>query len=243
MRVAAERSTGRPASRRPVLEVRDLAKAYRRGSEEVHALRGVSLRLLPGEVVALVGPSGSGKTTLLNLLCGWERPDGGSVVWMDGASDGGPESRSWQEVAILPQDVGLIEELSIRENVELPLRLSGRRDERHLARADALLRGLGLADLADRMPDEVSTGEQQRTALARCVVIRPRLLLADEPTGHQDGRWARGVLRAIRLSAREGTACLVATHNEETVGASDRLIAIRDGRVHDGPIRPPGPAG
>jgi putative ABC transport system ATP-binding protein len=210
----------------PLLEATDVHKSYRRGPEEVHALRGVGLTLSAGEIVGLVGPSGSGKTTLLNVLCGWEHPDQGRMVW---AGDAGtpPEDRPWSDIAILPQSLGLIEELSIRENVELPTRLAGGEDRRK--RIDGLLAGFGLDHLADREPSEVSLGEQQRTALARALVLRPRLLLADEPTGHQDEAWGRGVFKALRLAAREGTCCLVATHNREAIKMMDRVVAIRDG--------------
>ena len=232
--------TSSQSSRGPgptVVEVLGVAKSYRRGSEEVHALRQVSLTLRAHEVVALVGPSGSGKTILLNLLCGWEAPDAGEILW----SDGRPAAladRQWSEVAIVPQSLGLMEDLTIRENVELPARL--RRGEQAVGkdagkgkdRATRLLRGLGLDALADRDPREASMGEQQRAALARALALSPRVLLADEPTGHQDADWARGVFRAIRFAAGEGSACLVATHNWEAVVFADRVLAIRDGRVH-----------
>jgi putative ABC transport system ATP-binding protein len=214
------------AGRTPLLEANGLRKSYRRGPEEVHALRGVDLALYPGEIVGLVGPSGSGKTTLLNVLCGWEHPEEGRMIWA-GHVDSPPEDRPWSDIAILPQSMGLIEELSIRENVELPARLGGGEDRRK--RIDGLLAGFGLDHLADREPSEVSLGEQQRTALARALVLRPRLLLADEPTGHQDEAWGRGVFKALRLAAREGTCCLVATHNQEAIKMMDRVLGIRDG--------------
>jgi len=211
----------------PLVEARDVHKSYRRGPEEVHALRGADLTLYAGEIVGLVGPSGSGKTTLLNVLCGWEHAEQGQVEW-PGEPEVPPENRPWSDIAILPQSLGLIEELSIRENVELPVRLADTGAER-AKRIDGLLRGFGLDHLASREPSEVSLGEQQRTALARALVLTPRLLLADEPTGHQDEAWGRGVFRALRLAAREGTCCLVATHNREAIKLVDRVVAIRDG--------------
>lgn len=220
-----------------LLEVSDVHKTYLRGPEEVHALRGATFSLHAGEVVALVGPSGSGKTTLLNVLAGWEHPDDGEIRWSDGSPEVPPQDRRWAELAILPQDMGLLEELSVLENVKLPIRLAGRRDDERLAsRADALLRAFGLDGYADRAPAEISLGEQQRTALARALVLSPRLLLADEPTGHQDAGWARVVFRAFRLAAREGTSCLVATHSAEFLKAVDRILTIKDGVVR--PARP-----
>jgi putative ABC transport system ATP-binding protein len=217
-----------------VIEARDVHKTYQRGSEEVRALRGVSLLIAQGEVVVLVGPSGSGKSTLLNVLCGWETPDSGKLMW-NGPSAG---SRSladlpWGDLAVVPQSLGLIEELSVRENVQLPLRLRAGRGHGpdRSERVDGLLSMFGLRELAERQPWEISIGEQQRTALARALVLVPRLLLADEPTGHQDEAWGGRVLRAVRLVAERGVSCLVASHNPEAVDIADRVLRIRDGVI------------
>jgi putative ABC transport system ATP-binding protein len=213
-----------------LVELLGVTKSFRRGPEEIHAVRDATLQLHPAEVLAVVGPSGSGKTTLLNLLCGWESPDGGEVLWR--GDPGRPlDERPWTDVAIVPQDLGLLGELSIRENVELPLRLGRALTADGRARAAALLEGLGLDQLAERAPDEVSLGEQQRTALARALVVSPRLLLADEPTGHQDEEWGREVMRSLRRAAGEGTSCLVATHNREAIKFVDEVVTIRDGVV------------
>ena len=216
-----------------LVAVRGVTKTYRRGPEEVHALRGVSFSVAPGQVVGLVGPSGSGKTTLLNILCGWEQPDEGEVVWVDDPNPVPAEERPWSDIAILPQDLGLLEELSVRENVELPLRLAGRRDDSGAERAEHLLTELGVARYGDRAPGEISLGEQQRVGLARSLVLRPRLLLADEPTGHQDAGWAGVVYESFRGAANEGVCCLVATHSQEFLKLADRVLAIRDGEVHE----------
>ena len=213
----------------PLLSVRDVHKSYRRGPEEVHALRGVSFQLGPGEIVALVGPSGSGKTTLLNVLCGWELPERGDVRWADGG-EGSLARRGWSDIGILPQSLGLVEELSVYENVELPARLAG---GSKVDRITELLGTFGLGDLAHRAPEEVSLGEQQRTALARALMLRPKLVLADEPTGHQDEGWAKRVLAGIGRAARDGTCCLIATHNPEAMQYADRVLTIRDGRTHE----------
>jgi putative ABC transport system ATP-binding protein len=215
----------------PLLAADGVTKTYRRGPEEVHALRGVTFDLFPHEVVGLVGPSGSGKTTLLNVLCGWEGLDSGSIRWNVGRRDVPARDRPWREIGILPQRLGLIEELTVRENVALPSRLS-RRARGGAARADDLLEQLGLATFADRLPAEVSIGEQQRTALACALALRPGLLLADEPTGHQDEEWAKAVFGTIRWAAEDGTCCLVATHNAEIAAFADRVLGIRDGLVH-----------
>ena len=212
----------------PVVEVLEVSKSYRRGPEEVHALQGVSLTLVGGEVVALVGPSGSGKTTLLNVLAGWEHPDSGEIRWPFAPQLDSPANLPWRDLAILPQSVGLVEELSVRENVALPGRFSDRVDAE---RIDSLLEALGLDTYSDRAPGEISIGEQQRTGLARAIALRPRLLLADEPSGHQDAGWAKGVFQVIRSAAADGTACLVATHNQELLQYADRIVGIHDGQL------------
>jgi putative ABC transport system ATP-binding protein len=212
-----------------LLSARSLVKSYRRGPEEIHALAGATFDLYPGEVIAVIGPSGSGKTTLLNLIVGWEDADSGSIEWSGQhvpAAD-----RLWGDLAIVPQRLGLIEELSVAENIRLPLRLG--QEEAGGDRAQVLMDDLGLAQFADRLPTEISLGEQQRTGLARALVCAPRLLLADEPTGHQDAVWGRGVLRTLRRAAGAGTTSLIATHNEEVLKYVDRVLAIKDGHLHE----------
>lgn len=215
-----------------VAEVSGLTKTYRRGPEEVHALDQVSLRLEPGRMIGLMGRSGSGKTTLLNVLAGWERADAGSVVWL-GDREARLAERRWHEIAVLPQKFGLIEELTVRENIEYPARLHGSLESVR-TRVEKLLGALGLEELERRAPSETSVGQQQRTALARALVLRPRLLLADEPSGHQDATWARGVFGCLRAAAADGTACLVATHNEEVSAYFDEVVRMANGRVEQG---------
>jgi putative ABC transport system ATP-binding protein len=218
----------------PLVAVEGVEKTYRRGSEDVHALRGVRFDLHRGEMVALIGRSGSGKTTLLSILCGWERADAGTVTWIDDRALR-PSQRPWSQLAVVPQRLGLVDELTVRENVMLPLRFgrgSDRRGQPPLEDADELLEELGLSQFADRSPAETSIGEQQRTAIARAAVLSPALLLADEPTGHQDEQWAKGVLGVIHRAAGRGTCCLIATHNEEVLRFADRVLQIADGMVH-----------
>ena len=182
-----------------------MSKRYRRGSETVHALEGASVTVGAGELVGLVGPSGSGKTTLLNLVCGWETPDAGEIRR---ATD----SDHWSELAIVPQALGLVEELTVRENASLPLRFPTAHEP---ADVDEVLDRLGLTDLAHRPSTGTSLGEQQRTAIARALVARPHLLVADEPTAHQNAAWARALLGEMRTVCTDGGAVLVATHDRE----------------------------
>ena len=210
----------------PILEVDGARKTYRRGNEEVHALRGVDLVLSEGTLTGLLGRSGSGKTTLLNVIAGWERADAGRIV-VDGR---GRASPGWGTVAVVPQKLGLLNELTVRENIEYPARLAGRLEEL-TGEVDVLLEDLALDTFADRYPKETSLGEQQRTAIARAVVVGPRLLLADEPTGHQDRGFTKKVFGVLERAAARGTTCLVATHNEEVVPFLDAVVHIADGRL------------
>ena len=218
------------AMREPLLVAEHLVKAYQRGPERVVALNNADFTLGGGELVALVGPSGSGKTTLLNLLAGWEDPDSGQVVWCPDP-DARLDMLGWADIAIVPQRLGLVEELSVEENVGLPLRLDTAARADDGAAVAMWLDRFGLSDLAPRLPHEASLGEQQRTALARALVRRPRLLLADEPTGHQDEAWASGVLAALRTACDEGTTVLMATHDTEHLALVDRVLRIDDGHV------------
>ncbi len=213
----------------PVVELRGVTKRFHRGDETVHALEDVTATFSRGEVVGLVGRSGSGKTTLLSILAGWESPDAGELTWAD---DIGGALPAWRDIAVVPQKLGLIEELSVRENIAYPARLAGRLDETADFVED-LLEDLGLDQLADRVPRETSVGEQQRTALARALVLSPTVLLADEPSGHQDRAWTEGVFKAIERAAALGTCCIVATHNEEVMPHLSRVLKMSDGRVVD----------
>ena len=209
------------------LQATDLHKTYRRGREKVHALRGVSIEVRPGEVVALLGRSGSGKTTLLNCLLGWERPDSGAVQVPGGAA---PESASWQTVAVVPQRFGLLEELSLADNVAMPARLGGLPEPREAALR--ILEVLRLDHLADRTPDEVSLGEQQRTAIARALVVRPAFLVGDEPTARLDEDLSTHVLATLReVCAENRTGVLIASHDPIVMAHADRVVRLSDGLV------------
>lgn len=212
----------------PLLRIERVRKSFTRGDEIVHAVQDVSLSVGRAEVVGLVGRSGSGKTTLLSLVAGWEHPDEGRIDWADGRSLAG--LIAWRDVSVLPQKFGLIDELTVRQNIEYPARLAGTVEEAGEL-ADELVESLGLAALQSRYPKETSIGEQQRTALARALVLSPRLVLADEPSGHQDRTFHDRVFVALRRAAARGTTCLVATHNEEAAPHLDRVVHISDGRL------------
>jgi putative ABC transport system ATP-binding protein len=217
-------------TRTPLLEVRDLRKTFTRGVEPVHALRGVSLQVAPEEVVAVVGPSGSGKTTLLMALLGWDTPDSGDVVWR-GETLPSLAALGWDELAVAGQRLGLVEELTVEENVELPLTIAGVDEYERAERVEHALVSLALDGIADRTPAATSLGEQQRTAIARALIRAPRLLLADEPTSHQDAERKRMVFQRLDEHRSLGGSCLVATHDPDTLAFCDRILRMDSGAL------------
>jgi ABC-type lipoprotein export system ATPase subunit len=207
-----------------------LVKRFRRGVETVSALAGVDLQVDAGEFVALVGPSGSGKSTLLALLCGWEVPDEGQLVYRGPLAGRRPDALGWPELALVPQALGLVADLSLADNLLLPARLHGTLAAEE-PEAQDLLEDFGLAHLAARYPHQASLGEQQRVAVARALLLRPAVLLADEPTAHQDRGHADRLLDAVTDAARGGSAVLIATHDQQAWAAADRVLSMRDGRL------------
>ena len=214
-----------------LIEARGLVKSYRRDAETVHALRGVDLTISRGQVVALIGPSGSGKSTLLNVLCGWEHVEAGELILDESLGAAKPEDLPWGRVALVPQALGLLEELTIKDNVLMPARLSGGGVKPSLARAAELMSEFGIDHLAARYPDQVSLGEQQRTAVARALLLHPMVVLADEPSAHQDAGWSDVLFAAFTRLAAEGSACLIATHNPVVWERANTVLAMRDGEL------------
>ena len=217
----------------PVLRLEAIAKSYRRGPETIHALQDISIEIYPGEMVALVGPSGSGKTTLLNVMCGWETPDSGTIVR---TGTDGADPLAWTELGIVTQRLALLEELPAIENVELPLVLEDRLDAEGHSTARDLMETLDVFHLQHRRPLQTSLGEQQRTAIARALVLAPALVLADEPTGHQDAGHAATVMSALREAATRGAAIVIATHDFSARSFCDRAIEMADGRTVDASV-------
>lgn len=215
-----------------VLDARDLYRFYHAGDDETLALRGVSLAVDAGELVAITGPSGSGKTTLLACLAGLDEPDGGMV-----RIAGQPLSRrSEQErtrlrarsIGMLFQSVNLIQHLTVTGNVLLAQRLAGKQDGR---RAAALLESVGLSARANAYPPTLSGGEGARAGLAVALANDPPVLLTDEPTGEIDGETSKQVIALLLKRAREGGAVVVVTHNEAIAAAADRIVRLVDGQV------------
>jgi putative ABC transport system ATP-binding protein len=218
-----------------VIAVERVTRRFRRGPETVLALDDVSIELYGGELTVAAGPSGSGKTTLLSVLAGIERPDSGRVRTCPPLPDRRPDRLGWRHLAFVPQALALLDELTVAENVELPARLDRDRDRDRPARAAGataeLLERLEIDHLAGRYPSDTSGGEQQRTALARALRLRPALLLGDEPTGHQDRARIELLLTVLRQHAYQGNAVLLASHDQAVIAAADRVITLADGRI------------
>jgi ABC-type lipoprotein export system ATPase subunit len=206
----------------PVLRV----EAAERRLGRVTVLHAVDLTVGEGRLVALAGRSGSGKSTLCHLAAGVEPPTEGRVL-----VDGRPatEVADWSVLSLLPQRLALVEELTVAENVRLPLLLCG--DTDGAGRVDELTRLLALEPLAGRSVTQTSLGEQQRTALARALVLGPRLAVLDEPTSHQDDERVGLVLDALAAARAGGTALLVATHDERVLAVADEIVELHDGEV------------
>jgi len=221
-----------------VVETRDLVRQYEVGGGVVRAVDGISLAVEPGQLVAVRGRSGSGKTTLLSLIGALDRPTSGSahVAGLPVSEMAEKELVGFRRrtIGFIFQAFGLLPILSAAENVEIPLRLVAEDPRKRDARVKELLELVGLADRAGHRPFELSGGEQQRVAIARALANRPRLLLADEPTGQLDSGTGREVMGLIRsIVRREGTTAIVATHDPALIDLADRVVELRDGRVVD----------
>jgi putative ABC transport system ATP-binding protein len=220
----------------PLIKTAGLARRYQMGKTFVDALRGVDLEVAAGEFVALVGPSGSGKSTLLHLIGGLVRPTGGEV-WVNGlelglASDRELVAYRRDTLGFIFQSFNLLPVKTAWENVAVPMMLAGVPSGRRREQATAILAQLGLERRADHRPAELSGGEQQRVAIARALANRPRLLLADEPTGNLDSRTGGEIMGLLRRLVRdEGLTLLLVTHDMGVARYADRIVHLRDGEV------------
>jgi putative ABC transport system ATP-binding protein len=227
------------------LELRHVSKTYGSGPNEVHALSDVDISVERGELVSIMGPSGSGKSTLLTIAGSLEEATSGEVL-VDGV-DLASVSRSDQarmrrrSIGYVFQDFNLLPGLSAVENVTLPLELDGTGAKAARATALEAMERLDVAEHADRYPDELSGGERQRLAIARAIVGERGLLLADEPTGALDSVNGEAVMRLLRAATQRGVAGVVVTHEAHLASWADRVVFLRDGRVIDQTVAPPGP--
>jgi putative ABC transport system ATP-binding protein len=227
-----------PRGAGPMVVAEALARDYPSGDSVIHALRGIDLVVGRGQLVAVKGRSGSGKTTLLNLLGGLDRPTSGRVL-VDGTEVSSMTESQLVEfrrhtVAFIFQSFGLVPILSAAENVEIPLRLVNADPTLRDDRVMELLELVGLGERANHRPHELSGGEQQRVAIARALANRPKLLLADEPTGQLDSTTGHAIMATLRTVVHaEGVTAVVATHDPLLLDLADRVIEITDGRIQE----------
>jgi putative ABC transport system ATP-binding protein len=244
----SDRPQGRSGSPAPVpgaphpaiLEAKDLTKVYELGKTEVEALRGVSLSVDAGEFVALMGPSGSGKSTLLQLLGGLDRPTTGSVIFegrdISRLSDGQATKLRRERTGFVFQAFNLIPLLDVRENIGLPFTIAGHDASRGELKS-RVQQAIDLVELNGKerhRPDQLSSGEQQRVAVARALVTRPSVLLADEPTGNLDYTTGGDLLHSLwRSCDLDGQTIVLVTHDARAAAYADRVLVIGDGRIQD----------
>jgi putative ABC transport system ATP-binding protein len=219
----------------PLLEARELSRAFGSGATAVQALHDVSLTVEEGEMVAIMGPSGSGKSTLLHILGALDHPDSGSVSIdgrrYDDLSDHELTRLRGEVFGFVFQFFNLLPTLSAAENVLLPALVNGERPGHYAERVDSLLDRVGLGGRAAHLPTELSGGEQQRVAIARALLRRPRLVLADEPTGNLDSKAGGTVMRLLRTVVDEGQTVVMVTHDPGAAALADRVVFLRDGEI------------
>jgi putative ABC transport system ATP-binding protein len=224
-----------------VIKIENLTKVYQMGEIQVHALRGVSFTVSPGEVLAIMGPSGSGKSTLMNMIGCLDTPTDGDY-YLDGelvstlVDDELAEVRN-RKIGFVFQQFNLLPRATALANVELPLRYSGMNGNRkELARK--ALEAVGLGDRVDHRPNELSGGQQQRVAVARALINNPAIILADEPTGNLDTTSGEEIMKLLlSLNKNDGTTLLIVTHDPEVAAVAERVIHLRDGLIENEEVR------
>ena len=218
-----------------MMELRDICREYKVGTEIVRALDHVDLKIEPGEYVSIMGPSGSGKSTLLNMLGLLDRPTAGTYRLegedVSSLDDDALAQHRQQQIGFIFQFFHLVPRLTALENVELPLVLAGAAPRARRERAVSILESMGLKSRLDHRPDQLSGGERQRVAIGRAIVMRPRFLLADEPTGNLDTRSGSEIMQIIEQLNRDGIALLIVTHDPVIGGRARRHLTLRDGKV------------
>src|ERR1700689_3938869 len=227
-----------------ILATQALTKTIDTGTHTVNILRGVDFEVPRGQFVAIMGASGSGKSTMLGLLAGLDTPSSGKVVIAGGDITGLSEDKlalvRGEKIGFVFQSYQLIPTLTAEENVLLPHELAGRDVKSGTARAQELLGSVGLADRMDHYPIQLSGGEQQRVALARAFMMKPPILMADEPTGNLDSVNGQHVLQLLLdLNQRERTTLVLVTHDQALASRADRIVTLMDGRIVDDEIREP----
>jgi putative ABC transport system ATP-binding protein len=222
--------------KKPIIELKSVWKTYKMGDNEVHALHGINLEVIPGEFLAIQGPSGSGKSTAMNLIGCLDVPTKGEIL-LDGQniskmSESNLATIRGRKIGFIFQKFNLIETLTALENVTLPMTFQGIPEEKRLERAKKLLTQFGLGDRMDHKPNQLSGGQQQRVAIARSLAIDPPVILADEPTGNLDSKTGREVMLFLReLNEHQGKTIVLVTHDDVLARAADRIASLKDGTI------------
>lgn len=228
-------------SQQPVIQIDNLTKVYQMGEIEVHALRGVSFTVQPGEVLAIMGPSGSGKSTLMNMIGCLDIPSEGDY-FLEGelVSELGEDQLAVvrnRKIGFVFQTFNLLPRATALANVELPLRYAGINGSRKDS-AQRALEAVGLGDRIYHRPNELSGGQQQRVAIARALVNQPAIILADEPTGNLDSKSGEEIMNILLdLNKTQGTTLLIVTHDPEIASMAQRIIHLKDGLIDDEKVR------
>jgi len=219
----------------PIIRAEDLWRTYQMGAEEIHALRGVTFRIDPNEYVAVMGPSGSGKSTLMNLIGCLDTPTRGTYVLrgkvVSEMNDDELAAIRNREIGFVFQTFNLLPRASALHNVELPLVYAGVAKEARLERAREALRTVDLTDRMHHKPNELSGGQRQRVAVARALVMKPSILLADEPTGNLDSATGEEIMRLFEKLHQDGNTIILVTHERDVAEHAHRTIHIRDGKI------------
>jgi putative ABC transport system ATP-binding protein len=222
----------------PIIQVKGVHRSYRVGGQTVHAVRGISLDILPHQITAIVGRSGSGKTTLLNLIAGLDQPDEGEI-WFDNTRlDQLPEpdllALRRSQFGFVFQTFGLLPLLNAAENVSVPLRMRRMARAERETRVEQALEWVELRERARHRPYEMSGGEQQRVSIARALVTQPRVILADEPTGQLDTRTGLKIIDLLRRAvAEQNVTVVIVTHDPKVMNAADMVHELHDGQLID----------
>ncbi len=222
-----------------LIEARGVTKVYGSGRTAVRAVSGVSFSIDRGELVLLMGPSGSGKTTLLTLISGLLKPTSGEI-YIDGVEITKLSQRELarlrlEKIGFIFQHFNLLSALTALENVMVPLLIKGEGKEEARARAEELLRAFGLAERMHHLPEDLSGGEQQRVAVARAVVAKPEIIIADEPTANLDSKKGREVMELIREKVEQGRCAIIASHDPRVKSFADRVLYMEDGMLKNSP--------
>ncbi len=218
-----------------IVEISQVWKTYRMGAEDVHALRGVSVSVPEGQYIAIMGASGSGKSTLLNLLGCLDRPTSGTYhLGGEDVSRLGDDQLSFirsSKIGFIFQSYNLIQQLTVVENIEVPLYYQGWSERDSLERATALAEVVGLSNRVNHRPTELSGGQQQRVAIARALANDPLIMLADEPTGNLDSHTGSDILRLLDQLQAQGKTIITVTHDERVANHAERIIRLADGEI------------